>query len=62
MDKILAKCWQNYIFMTTVCQFSISISSIYWQKQYYTKEAHFEKGMSDCLQTKTILISVVSLS
>ena len=62
MHKFLAKYWQNFIFMTTVRQFSSLTLSIYWQKQYNTKKAYLENGMSDYLQTKTILISVVSPS
>ena len=48
MHKILAKYWQNYIFMTTFCQFSSLSLSMYWQKQYHTKKSKTLKTrMSD---------------
>ena len=65
VHKILAKYWQNYIFMTTVCNFPhlcyqyIGKNNIIQKNK---KRAYLENGTSDCPQTKALLISVVSLS
>ena len=74
MHNILAKYWQNSIFMTTFCQVFSSTLLLYRQKQYNTKKqkkkwAYLENCTSDLLLTKTIgffffliRISVFSLS
>ena len=36
--KFYQKYWQNYIFMTIVCQFLSFMLSIYLQKQFNTEE------------------------
>ena len=49
--------------MNIFCQFSSLTSSIYWQIQYKTKKLKTSiNRMSDFLQTKTILISVLRLT
>ena len=61
MHKILAKYWQNYIIHDHCLPIFLINSILAKTIQRNKKQAHPENGMSDCLQTKTILINVVSL-
>ena len=65
IHKILAKYCQKLILMSIFCQFPSLNSSIYWQIQYNTKKLKksiFWNHTSDFLQTKTIMISILSLT